>query len=305
MNGIWSYKSLAKVPKDFRLSLSEGNTPIKQLTVAEQLVMVKDENSNPNGSFKDRSLAYQISNYIAQGKTKFVISSSGNAAISAAAYVGLAGGSLTVFVSDQINPLKLAKLNELVDDKIELIQSKKAKSDAVLFAKENDCINLRGSQDQTAIDGFKTIAYEIIEQFPEIDSIFLPCSSGTSAIGIHKGFKEHKKNVRIFICQTTKICPMASIFDKDYVKSEKSFADAITDRVALRKDEVVQIVKLSGGSGIVVNDAYLYQAKTLAESQNLYYSYNSLLALAGFMKFKASANSNNQVFNPLVLASGL
>jgi threonine dehydratase len=302
MKEFWSYKRMQKIPENFRLTLNEGKTPIRQLKYEGLKVVIKDENENPNKSFKDRSLAYQVSRRVWEGKTKFVISSSGNAAVSAAAYCGLAKVELDIFISDHINTLKLERIKNFESEKIHFHQSQKAKSDAIKFASETGAFNLRGSHDDYALIGYETIAYELAEQYPDIDSIFLPTSSGTSAIGIYNGFKHVKKNVKIFICQTSRIHAMASKFDKDFIPSASSYADAIVDRVALRKTKITEIVKESEGGGFVVNDALLYQAKEAAESQSLYYTYNSLLGLAGLIK---ATQKSHELLYPVVLASGL
>jgi threonine synthase len=302
MNGIWSYKNLQNIDASFQLTLNEGSTPIRKINIEGLNVVIKDENSNPNGSFKDRSLAYQIAFHMEKGTRSFVISSSGNAGVSAAAYAGLAGVKLDIFVSDNINTTKLAKLELLKSDKIVIHVGPKPKSDAIKFASTTAAYNLRGSADDAAIVGFKTIAYELIEQYPDIDSIFLPCSSGTSAMGIYQGFIENGKKVKIYICQTSKIHSIASRFDRSFVKTDKSFADAITDRVSIRKMEVINAVKESEGSGFVINDALLYQAKEITENAGLFYSYNSLLGLAGLLKARAKGI---KLIKPVILASGL
>ena len=70
----------------------------------------------------------------------------------------------------------------------------------------------------------------------------------------------------------------------------------------MRKNEVIEIVKKSDGMGLVINDAFLYQAKELAAANGLHFSYNSLLGLAALLK----AVYKGIKFNfPVVLASGL
>jgi threonine synthase len=237
-----------------------------------------------------------------KGIRNFVISSSGNAGVSAAAYAGLAGVKLDIFVSDTINPAKLEKLDVLKSDKIIIHSGPKPKSDAMKFASATGAYNLRGSMDDIAIVGFKTISYELIEQYPEIDAIFLPCSSGTSALGVYQGFVDNNRKVKIYICQTSKVNTIASRFDRSFVKTDKSFADAITDRVSFRKSEIIKVVKESEGSGFVVNDALLYQAKEITENAGFFYSYNSLLGLAGLLKAKSKGI---KLIKPVILASGL
>jgi threonine synthase len=299
---IWQHDFPEKkdVPEQWQLTLGEGNTPLNILQVDGVELAVKDENVNPNGSFKDRSLAFQISYHASQGITDFVISSSGNAAISAAAYLNIVEkANLKIFVSDHINPAKLAKLNALTSEKNVMVQSNSPKSDAIKAAAENSAFNLRGSRDDKAKVGYKTIAYEIAKDYPQVDAIFIPCSSGTSTIGIYEGFKEKDLFPQIHIVQTSKINTIAKELDNNFIASESSLADAITDRVAHRKQEVLSAIKQTKGNGWVATDVELEEAK---EKINSEYSYNSLLAFAGYFK---AVKAGNQFKAPLILASGL
>ncbi len=304
MQGIWRFPQLSKMTLT-QLTLGEGDTPLLSVELNGKQVYLKDENKNPNGSFKDRSLAWQLSDLIDEKKDQFVISSSGNAAISAAAYCSLAKLKLTVFVSTHINPEKLAKLEKFASDLIVIKQVARPKSDAIMFAKETGAINLRGSADPRAQMGFKSIAYELLKQLPGLDAIFIPCSSGTSALAIAKGFAESGRQVKIHICQTTKIHPIASLFDGDFEVSKTSKADAISDRVALLKDELVEMITASMGAGWVISDAELTQARadlSAAGDEFANYSDNSLLAVAGYQKSIANGKSFE---HPVLLMSGL
>ncbi len=306
--GIWNSTEFEKhnpLPQSVKLTLNEGGTPLKIIELpGNKVLAIKDENQNPNGSFKDRSLAYQMSIYVDQAKKDFVISSSGNAAISAAAFAKLAEANLDVFVSEHVNPLKLQKLENLSCDYngIRIHKSLQPKSDAIKFANETHAINLRGSQDALAVIGFKTIAYEIAEEYPDVDAVFVPCSSGTSALGIVLGFRDLGKKVPVIICQTSKIHAIASEFDKDFQVAKTSLADAISDRVALRKLELVDQLRNCAGGGVVISDDDLQAAKERMATYGFDFSYNSLLAFAGFFKLE---NSDKLYKHPVIIASGL
>jgi threonine synthase len=85
---IWDFplQEFKTIDSGDRLTLDEGNTPFYFINIGGMQIGVKDENLNPTQSFKDRCSAYQLSFYLALGKKNFVISSSGNAAISVAAF---------------------------------------------------------------------------------------------------------------------------------------------------------------------------------------------------------------------------
>ena len=295
---------MGDIAEKYRLTLGEGFTPLSNEIIDGIDVTFKHEQTNPNGSFKDRSLAYQLSHYLSEGKRSFVISSSGNAAISAAAYARLKGLELTVFVAEKINRQKLAKLESLQNKQIKLIKSKQPKSDAIKFAGANAVVNLRGSVDEHAVMGFKTVAYELLDKFPSLDSVFVACSSGTSATGIALGFKEaNRTDVQLHICQTGYIHPIAKEFDTNFKEEEDSMADAIVDRVARRKNKLIELVKASGGSGWVITDTGLRLAHEAANQKGSLkgMSYNSLLPLAGLRKALVSGFN---LKNPVVILSG-
>lgn len=328
---IWKYENLKKnIKEEYQLSLNEGNTPVEKLMVDGCEVLVKREDKNPNQSFKDRSLCYQIAYYVQQGRKDFVISSSGNAARSAIAYCTLHDVNLTVFVSEKIDDYKFRKLQDS-NDKIQVIKSKRPKSDAIKFARENSAVNLRGSVDSNAIIGFKTIAYELLEQESDIDAIFICCSSGTSTVGIHKGFNEagkksffekfipFEKCPPLHIVQTSKIHPIAKVLNDEVESTKTCLANAVSDRVAHRKDMVVDVVMDTGGYGWTVGDEELREAKLLVQSWNFeptattattatkpkgidIEGYNAYVGVAGYLK---AVKEGYKFKKPLILITGI
>jgi threonine synthase len=248
-------------------------------------------------------LAYQISHYYSLGKRAFVISSSGNAAISAGNIIKtIPDANLEIFISKNIDEKKLNKLMYLNSKRIKINQGFKPKSDAILFAKKNDFINLRASTDTNALIGYKTISYELESEARSSDGIFIPVSSGTAALGIALGFEDLGIKIPIYLCQTTKINSIASEFDMDFYDTETSLADAIVDRVAIRKNELIRVVNDTHGDAFVISDELLFIAKEKMLRNGKDFSFNSLLGLAGLLKAKSQGKKIN---NPIILASGL
>jgi len=304
---IWKDPQLAKfnVIPSIQLTLDEGGTPVFESFFDHYKVWIKNEILNPNNSFKDRSLAYQLSYYVSKGLKRFVISSSGNAAISAASYISLtADCEIDVFIGFGISNNKLERLQKLKSDRIRIHQGAKPKSDAIKFARQNAAINLRGSIDDLALTGYKTIAYELAREAPEIDSLFIPTSSGTSALALHYAFEEMSMKVAIYVCQSEKVHPVASEFDKDFKEKPESMADAIVDKVALRKPKLLSALRQNGGGGFVLSDHDIYEAQARAGLAGIPMpSYNSSLAFAGLSK--ALRSSSIDVKRPLILVSGI
>lgn len=333
--GIWkhSHRFSIDVPEEFRISLGEGDTSCTNHSEYAKSVgllnlYLKHEFENPTGSHKDRSLSFQISAYLAQGKSEFVISSSGNAAISAAALCQKTDAILHVFLSPKILESKVMRLKSVLKERGEIDMSRledgqeysfgnviihihdRAKTHAFQFAKERNMVFLRGSTDDLAIEGFKTIAFELFEQAGDADSIFIPCSSGTSTSGVYEGYKQIRESLQesdewevpqIHLVQTTKVNPIASEFDKNFENTDASIAEAIVDRVAHRKKEVIQHIIDTDGFGWVVDDDEIKQGLVVLKSWGVECSPEGGMTIAAVLKAKKRGWSFN---SPVCLLTG-
>lgn len=278
--GIWQYSSYyPRVEKKFWLSLKEGDTP----EIKSEGIIFKREDQNPTGSLKDRGMAYQVSWALSQGRKDLVISSSGNAAISAATYAHLAKIKLHAFVSPKISPGKFEQLQRL---KVSVFSTPRPVSEAVKFSKKNNFLNLRPSSSAIGAQGYKSLAFELHQNLGKIESLFIPVSSGTALVGIAAGYKILGYLPRLHIVQTTAVCPLARLFDKDIKSSGRSLAEGLVAKTTPRKDEIIQLVKNSGGWGWVVSDEEIRQAWERLETWGISTSAEGAAALAGSEKAK-------------------
>lgn len=313
MNGIWKYASqyTYEIDESSRITLGEGETPLEvnenisnALKINE--LLIKREDLNPSGSHKDRSVCYMLSYYAGEGYKEFVISSSGNTAISAISYANKAENiTLDLFLSKSLSSEKRLRLEkalgfeigagfaQVIHDKFKIFFGDKPLSDAIKYANENKLLLLRGSTDDIALEGFKSIAFELFEQAEEATDIFVPTSSGTTAEGIYLGYKqllEQEKITqipRIHIVQTTKVNPMAREFDKEFEDSETSLSDCIVDRVAHRRKQILDIVRETKGSGWVISDEHIKDILNVTKSSQLRLSNEGALCLAAIQKAKS------------------
>jgi len=280
--GIWYYsRYLAAIPEEKKLSLGEGHTP--ELLLEENLFL-KREDQNPTGSLKDRGMAYLVSWAWAAGEKNLVLSSSGNAAISAANYCSLAGINLSVFVSSQTNKGKLEKLSQLG---VKIFTFQRAVSEAIKYAQANSFFNLRPSQNEFGPEGYQTIAFELAENLGLIEDIFIPVSSGTALAGIAKGFSKLGFLPRIHLCQGAAFCPLASFYDSDYEKESQSLATALVAKYIPLKKLVRELVNQSGGSGWVISNQAVIEAQKKLAQEEIETSAEGALALAGFYKARS------------------
>jgi threonine dehydratase len=243
-------------------------------------VYFKREDFNITGSAKDRSLELQIKNIIKHKLLSAVISSTGNAAISAQYYCQKYGINLTIFVSPHTDKSKLKLIANY-------IISPKPISDAFKYAKQNHAYLLRQSTDPIALEGYGKIAKEIIKQLPNVSSIFIPVGSGTTLLGISQKLP---KSIPIFAVQPASHCPIASIFDRDFIVENFSITDALGAKLLPLKNQVVQVIKDRLGQGIVVQNKEVLSAQNYLQTNSIETSAEGALTLAGLNKIKSQAN---------------
>jgi threonine synthase len=246
-------------------------------------IIFKREDLNPTGSLKDRGIAYQISDAFSSGKKNLLLSSSGNAAISAAAYCQLAKINLQIYVSPKINSEKLSKMRLFGPT---VIFSNRPLSDSIKTAKESSFFNLRPSAEPAGIEGYKTIAFEIYQDFGRIEDLFLPVSSATALVGIAEGFRILGFMPRIHACQSTEVFAIAGKFDKDFVATPTSLAEALVARTTPRKEQAIEIIEKSDGFGWVIEDGRIRSASEWLMKNKLATSEEGALTLASIWKAK-------------------
>lgn len=114
--GLGRWRDLLPLkPEEALVSLGEGDTPLVEAPAAALgcpgvRLFLKLEACNPSGSFKDRAIAVGISKARASGARVAIISSTGNAGASLAAYGALLGLPCCVLVPPATPPAALAQI---------------------------------------------------------------------------------------------------------------------------------------------------------------------------------------------------
>lgn len=271
---------------------------------------LKREDLHPLGSHKGRSLPLMIDKYAAEGIKNFVISSSGNAALAAAKHIQKLGLTLTIFVGEKIDQNKLNDLKKYTNEKITIAQVTNPKQQALQMDKAGQAKNLRQSTDDQALFGYHELAKELSE-IKNLQAVFVPTSSGTTAQGLYDGFQILGLNPQIHIVQTTACHPITDVIlskaknpltttkrDPSAAPQDDSLATAIVDKVAQRKNKVAQIIKNSHGQGWIATDAEIMEAVNIIKSaEGIDVSPNSALSLVGLLQ---TLKSSNKFTGPVV-----
>jgi len=297
IKNIWRYAVFYRpIKEENRLALGEGNTPETSVSgLAKELgfkeLIFKREDLNPNGSHKDRLLAYQVSQAKENGEKILIISSSGNAAVSAAAYCRLAGIKLFVFVSPKTDK---AKIKKIADFGAYVIISRYALTLADLAAKKFGIKSLRPSVGGNSHYGLKSIAFEIFEHCGAPEAIFIPTSSAGTLLAVAEAFndlvelREIKKMPALYAVQTAKIHPIAENFDKSFIPEKESLARGIIAKNISEKKlkNILEIIKNSNGGGAAVSGAEIVTAHAFLKKNNIETGYESAAGFAGALKLK-------------------
>lgn len=200
---MWRYKELLPPDEDRIVTLGEGLTPLlpvprlgRQLNLSG--LYVKDDSRNATWSFKDRMCSSAVSVATEFGARVITASSSGNAGSATAAYAARAGLDCVLFTLQRF-PTAM-KVNMAVYgtrmiacptllDRWRMVE--KCVDAYDWFPTAGFIYPLIGSNPY-AIEGYKTIAYEVCEQFhwKAPDVMVFPVGAGDAFFGAWKGFNE-------------------------------------------------------------------------------------------------------------------
>lgn len=268
------------------------NTPLIKL----DNFYLKREDQNITGSAKDRAIPYQIDNLKKTGFNQAVISSTGNAAISAAHFCQQNHINLTIFLSPHISPNKLSLLKKFDH---EIIISPKPISDAIKFAKTNHAYLLRQSTDPSALIGYQQIAKDLINQLPQITSIFIPIGSGTTLLGISQKLPP---SVKIFGVQSAANPTISQNFDQNFTSETRLITDALSAKFLPQKNQIIESIKNSNGTAFTVQNEQIVSTDSYLKSQNITTSLEGAMTYAGYIK--ASSQKIDIGLYPVILLTG-
>lgn len=183
------------------VSLGEGDTPClplprlaRQLGIAQ--LSAKHEGANPTGSHKDRMSAQAVTRALEAGADTVVLASSGNAAVSAAAYCAAAGLRCEVATyRDMPEPFvralrRLGARREGFTSGAERwAHVKRRVEQDGAFALTNYSVPAVGSP-VFGLEGYRAVAIELAAQGCVPDHILVPTARGDLLWGLHSGLRD-------------------------------------------------------------------------------------------------------------------
>jgi threonine synthase len=290
---LWRYAEVLPVENGENVvCLGEGFTPLlKTERLAATLpiklnLYIKDESTNPTGSFKARGMSAAVSMAKELGVTKTAAPSAGNAGGALAAYAARAGMEAHIFMPQDTPKANIIECEQtgafvtLVDGLIT--------DCGKIVAERKDAegwFDFSTLKEPYRVEGKKTMGYELAEQLDWTlpDVILYPTGGGTGLIGMWKSFDEMEqmgwidsKRPRMVSVQSLGCAPIVKAFH-DGERFADEFRNAHTVASGLRVPKAVgdflilDALRESGGTAIAISDEVLVEAvKEIGKLEGLF-----------------------------------
>jgi len=312
---MWKYRVLLPVSvPDPALTLGEGGTPLLR---ARRLggghgsrLLLKNETSNPTGSFKDRQVSVGVYKALEQGVDTVAVISSGNVAASAAAQAARHGLSCLIFVPSSAPAEKLLQAASYGS---RVCQVSTDSSSQLMALVEEACreagwyhLSTAGSSNPFNVEGAKTIAYELYEQtrgeLPE--AIVVPVGGGGLLGGLYGGLCDLlelgliDELPELVGVQAQGCAPLVRALEEGLSPQQalsrvweepRTVAGGIADDVLFDSHRALAAIRESQGRALAVSDDRILEAmRLLASLEGLSAEPTGAVSVAGWLHLRES-----------------
>jgi threonine dehydratase len=228
-------------------------------------VLVKVETANPIRSFKGRGADFAMSRI---GRPDRVVCASTGNWGQAVAYAGRRRGiAVDVFVPEDINPVKLARMKAFGATVTPIGRDGTAAEEAArLYADTRPgCEFMDDGKNPNVSEGAGTIAVELLES-ASIDTIVIPVGGGALIAGVARWIKRYSPSTRVVgVCAKGAPCMYLSWQAKKPVSTEQTntIAEGIDVRAPVAEESVARLVALVDDM-VLVDDRDMLDGMRLA-----------------------------------------
>ncbi len=309
--GIWRYGALLPVlgvSEDYAADV--GGTPtVRHGRLSRELgveLFLKNEGTNPSGSFKDRGLAVGIALGRACGASRFCLPTQGNAGVAACLFssrLGLPG--CLVWMPEGFEHSIYHKACQFFGGEVRFCGQNIAAAGKAMRAElaeelaRGTYVDISTFFEPGRLDGKKTMGLEIVEAFagrelPEF--ILYPTGGGTGLVGIWKAFAElssfgllephHARLPHMVAVQSANCAPVVEAFRKGLtevapVSSSGTVADGLDVPAAIMGHGILRALRESGGLAVAVSEESIVAAFRRLGGCGVGAGYESAATLAG------------------------
>ena len=290
---MWRWHELLPVlDPENQVFLGEGDTPLLSLPRLQKALglsqlFVKDESSNPTGSFKARGLAAAVSKAKELGVEKVIIPTAGNAGGAMAAYAARAGLKAHIFMPKD-TPYANIEESRMAGAEVVLVDG--LISDAAGMAGEKarseGWFDVSTFKEPYRVEGKKVMGFELAEAFKwELpDVIVYPTGGGTGLVGMWKAFDELEalgwlsstRRPRMVSVQADGCAPVVRAFEKrasfcDFWIDAHTIASGLRVPKSFADHLILSDIYQSDGTAIAVSDqAIIESQKLLARMEGIF-----------------------------------
>lgn len=290
---MWRWHEVLPIADEAnQITLGEGDTALLPLpTLSKSLglnrLYVKEESSNPTGSFKARGLSAAISKAKELGIQKVIIPTAGNAGGAMASYAARAGMKSMIYMPKD-TPKANIEESRIVGAEVVLIVGliSDAAGMAGIKAREEGWFDVSTFKEPYRTEGKKIMGYELAEHFDwELpDVIIYPTGGGTGLVGMWKAFDEmeklgwlkNTKRPRMVSVQAAGCAPVPKAFQNkalfcDFWTNASTVASGLRVPKSFADHLILSCLYESNGTAIAVEDEALIQAQhELARAEGIF-----------------------------------
>jgi threonine dehydratase len=267
-------------------------TPLVQLNYPTQSnVYLKLENLQPIRSFKIRGAYNALTLLNSKSKKKGVWTvSAGNHAQGLAWSAKKLGIKCTIVLPENVSQTKLNKIVKMGAE----VRKVEFKAYSEIYRTRTfeglDGIFVHAFSDPNIMAGTGTIGLEIIEDLPEVDTVFIPWGGGGLTCGIASAIKSINPNVKIIACEIESAAPLSASFKHGKAVTNANYSPSFVDGIGVPwvLPEMYELAKVLIDDVVVVSlDETVNAIKLLIENNCIIAEGAGSVSVAAALKINA------------------
>jgi threonine dehydratase len=248
----------------------------RSLSDANSAAYLKVETKLPTGSFKPRGALYSLATNLARRHVEEVTASStGNHGAAVAFAAKTLGVRATIFLPRNANPVKRQKIADLGARIVEAGGSDLAAAfrEASAYSSRPGIFFLNDATDPDVPVGTATIGLEIVNQLPQLSSVYVPMGDTALIRGIAATIKQLSPGVKIIGVQAER-APSYYLSWKEGKVAPTETCDTCADGLATRTPELPNVEAIRR----LVDDVILVSEEEMLHAINYLYEKENVLA---------------------------
>ena len=265
------YSARKRIQSLVRKTSLESSPRLQKIVRAD--ILLKLENQQESGSFKIRGAANKILSLSEAEKSRGVIAvSSGNHGRAVSHVANILGVKAVICLSKAVPQNKIQAIRELGAEVVivgsSYIESAEA---AAQLQVERNLTMMHPFDDPNVIAGQGTIGIELMEEYPQIDTIIVPLSGGGLLGGIALALKSLKPSIHVVgVSQDRGPGMVASLKAGRIVEvdEEPSLADALVGGIEFDNRYTFDLIQEFVDETVLVSEHEIAAAMTFALSKH-------------------------------------